>query len=199
MTPEIAPVRRGEEIDVQALAAWLRSKLAGTEDGLARFPYIRESRRIRAEFTVLERHVGTEMRMEETGKSEAEVKAEKFKDSVGVGSYRIDLHPSAGGANYIDVSSLPFQIPLGALIPRRVENLLPACKNLGTTHVTNGCYRLHPVEWNIGEAAGALAAHAVATRQSPRAIRNHPRLLEDFQESLIKQGFELEWPRIKPL
>jgi FAD dependent oxidoreductase len=44
-------------------------------------------------------------------------------------------------------SSLPFQIPLGALIPRRVENVLPACKNLGTTHITNGCYRLHPVEW----------------------------------------------------
>ena len=54
---------------------------------------------------------------------------------------------------YIDISSLPFQVPLGALIPRRVENLLPACKNLGTTHITNGCYRLHPVEWAIGEAA----------------------------------------------
>ena len=39
--------------------------------------------------------------------------------------------------------------PLGA-----AENLLPACKNLGVTHITNGCYRLHPVEWNIGEAAG---------------------------------------------
>ena len=92
-----------------------------------------------------------------------DVQAETFADSVGVGSYRIDLHPSTGGDNYIDISSLPFQIPLGALIPRRVENLLPACKNLGTTHITNGCYRLHPVEWAIGEAAGALAAY------SPRA------------------------------
>ena len=89
--------------------------------------------------------------------------AEEFKDSVGVGSYRIDLHPSSGGDNYIDVSSLPFQIPLGALIPKRVENLIPACKNLGVTHITNGCYRLHPVEWNIGESAGALAAHAMKT------------------------------------
>jgi len=177
----------------------LRSDIVGTEDGLARYPYVRESRRIRAEFTVLERYVGTDMRMKETGKPREEVTAEKFQDSVGVGSYRIDLHPSAGGTNYIDVSSLPFQIPLGALIPRRVENLLPACKNLGATHITNGCYRLHPVEWNIGEAAGALAAHAVTTRQPPRAIRNHPQLLEDFQASLIKQGFELEWPRIRPL
>ena len=29
--------------------------------------------------------------------------AERFADSVGVGSYRIDLHPSTGGDNYIDI------------------------------------------------------------------------------------------------
>jgi len=97
------------------------------------------------------------------------------------------------------VSSLPFQIPLGALIPERVENLLPACKNIGATHITNGCYRLHPVEWNIGEAAGALAAHAIATRQTPRSIRNTPRQLTDFQARLRQQGFELDWPHIRPV
>jgi hypothetical protein len=116
-----------------------------------------------------------------------------------VGCYRIDLHPSAGGTNYVDVGSLPFQIPLGALIPKRIENLIPACKNIGTTHITNGCYRLHPVEWNIGEAAGALAAHAVATQQSPRAVRNSSKLLADFQSQLRRLGVELEWPRIHPV
>ena len=88
---------------------------------------------------------------------------------------------------------------MGALIPKRVENLLAGCKNIGTTHITNGCYRLHPVEWNIGEAAGAVAAHAVATRQSPRAIRNNGKLLADFQRLLRRQGFELEWPRVHPV
>jgi hypothetical protein len=176
----------------------LRSDITGTDDGLAKYPYIRESRRIRAEFTVVEEHVGTEARMKATGKSRDEVVAEPFKDTVGVGSYRIDLHPSSGGDNYIDVSSLPFQIPLGALIPRRVENLIPACKNLGVTHITNGCYRLHPVEWNIGEAAGALAAHAVAKKILPRKIRNDPKHLAEFQNSLGRQGFELSWPRTSP-
>ncbi len=134
----------------------------GTDDGLAMAPYIRESRRIKAAFTVTENHVGVDARAKQLGKKPGEFTAEKFSDTVGTGSYRIDLHPSSGGDNYIDVSSLPFQIPLGSLIPQRVENLLPACKNIGTTHITNGCYRLHPVEWSIGEAVGELVAFCAA-------------------------------------
>lgn len=176
----------------------LRHDIMGTEDGLAKYPYIRESRRILAEFTVVEEHVGTDARMKATAKSREEVVAERFEDSVGVGSYRIDLHPSSGGDNYIDVSSLPFQIPMGALIPRRVENLLAGCKNLGVTHITNGCYRLHPVEWNIGESAGALAAHAIASRQNPKRIRGDAKLRTEFQSKLIAQGVEIEWPKLRP-
>jgi len=77
----------------------------------------------------------------------------------------------------------------------RVENLIPACKNIGTTHVTNGCYRLHPVEWNIGEAAGALVAFASARRVRPHAVRHTPALLADYQKRLADQGVELSWPR----
>jgi hypothetical protein len=173
----------------------LRKDIVGTADGLAKAPYIRESRRIQAEFTILEQHVGVQMRMNSFNGEEQNAAA-RFPDSVGIGCYRIDLHPAVGGTNYIDIGSLPFQIPLGALLPRRVENLLPAAKNIGATHITNGCYRLHPVEWNIGEAAGALAAHVIQTRQSPRAMRKNKKLLEDFQASLRDQGFELEWPMI---
>lgn len=170
----------------------LRPDVVGTTEGLAKHVYVRESRRIRAEFTVLEQHVGVEARAGLEG-------AEAFPDSVGIGSYRIDLHPSTGGRSYVDVSSWPFQIPLGALIPVRVENLLPANKNPGTTHITNGCYRLHPVEWTIGEAAGALAAYCLQKRLAPRQVRNTPVLLADFQHTLTRSlGFELAWPRFSP-
>lgn len=177
----------------------LREDVTDGPDGLAKAVYIREARRILAETTVTELHVGTEARMKLTGKSREEVTAESFPDSVGVGAYRIDLHPSTSGRNYVDLSSLPFQIPLGSIIPRRVENLLAGCKNLGVTHLTNGCYRLHPVEWNIGEAAGALAAFCVERRQSPRKVRADAKLLADFQQRLRSQGLELEWPRLRPL
>jgi len=176
----------------------LRPDIVGTEDGLAKYPYIRESRRVRAEFTVLEQHVGTDARMKLAGKAQRDVTAEAFADSVGIGSYRIDLHPSTGGDNYIDVGSLPFQIPLGALIPQRVENLLPACKNIGTTHITNGCYRLHPVEWNIGEAVGALIAYCLKSRHVPREVRAKKSLLAQFQNLLRTDGVEIAWPKAGP-
>ena len=171
----------------------LRGDVTGTQDGLAKAIYVRESRRIQAAFTVTEQMVGVEAR----GKLQG---AEVFADSVGIGQYRIDLHPSTRGRNYVDIASWPFQIPLGALLPVRVENLLPANKNLGVTHITNGCYRLHPVEWNIGEAAGALAAHALNTKSTPRQIRAAPERLADFQTVLSRDlGFELQWPEAQRL
>lgn len=186
---------------------YLCPDMVGTRDGLAMAPYIRESRRIRARFTVTEQHVGTEMRYginptafnRDAFTPDTPMFAERFDDSVGVGSYRIDLHPSTGGDNYLDVSSLPFQIPLGALLPQRVQNLLPACKNIGTTHITNGCYRLHPVEWNIGESAGLLAAYCLKYNTQPHAVHEDATRLSEFQKLLCNQGVELEWPTSRPV
>jgi hypothetical protein len=165
----------------------LRDDLLGTTDGLAMAPYIRESRRIRAVKTIVEREVSATFRPGET-------LAERYDDSVGLGYYRIDLHPSTGGDNYIDVPSLPFRIPLGALIPVRMENVLPAAKNIGTTHLTNGCYRLHPVEWNIGESAGALAAFCLEHGLTPREVHASADRTRAFQALLEARGVELKWP-----
>ena len=169
----------------------LRCDVLGTDDGMAKYPYIRESRRIKALFTILEEHVGKEQREKITGKS-AEFGA-PFFDSVGVGYYRIDLHPSTGGDNYIDIDSLRFQIPLGALLPERMLNLLPANKNIGTTHITNGCYRLHPVEWNIGESTGMLVVFARQKNVPPRAVLEKAELLDEFQNLIQSQGIETHW------
>jgi hypothetical protein len=166
----------------------LRADVVGTTDGLAQAPYIRESRRIVSECRIVEQDLALDVRGARG--------AVRYPDSVGVGMYRIDLHPSTGGDNYIDVASSPFQIPLGALIPVRIENLLPAAKNIGTTHITNGCYRLHPVEWNVGEVAGELAAHCLGLGEQPRAVRGNPALLADFQRRLDARGVERDWPQV---
>jgi FAD dependent oxidoreductase len=162
--------------------------LFDTDDGLAPGLYIREARRIRGERTILEQDIAFDVR----GKHGAR----PYPDTVGVAAYRIDLHPSTGGDPYIDVACCPFQIPLGALIPVRLDNLLAGGKNLAATHVTNGACRLHPAEWNVGEAAGHLAAFCAARRTVPRAVRADPARLEELQGELARAGVELHWPRV---
>lgn len=79
-----------------------------------------------------------------------------------------------------------------------LENLLAACKNPGVTHIMNGCYRLHPVEWNLGEAVGALAAFCVAKKRVPREVRKQDALLREFQDRLTQDGVPLAWPKVTP-
>jgi hypothetical protein len=78
-------------------------------------------------------------------------------------------------------------------VPHETQNLLAAAKNIGTTHITNGCYRLHPVEWNIGEAAGMLAALALEEGVAPRAVAETPALYGRLQQRLLAEGVPLAW------
>ena len=158
--------------------------VTGTADGLAKIPYVRESRRIRAVTTIVEQDVSIAVLGDHD--------ARRYPDSVGVGHYYwIDRHTTTRGGIVSGGLPQPFEIPLGALLPVRVTNLLAAAKNIGTTHVTNGCYRMHPVEWACGEAAGALAAHCLATGGTPHQVQANP---EAFQQRLTADGFQLRWP-----
>lgn len=161
----------------------------GTRDGLAKAPYIREGRRIHAHTLVTENHVGLDALGDRTT-------ATPFNDSVGVGCYNIDLHPTTGGQGSLNLKTRPFQIPLGALLPKDSDNYIAAGKNIGVTHLTNGCYRLHSIEWNIGEASGALAAHCLRTGKTPVSVREDPASLEAFQRDLARLGVELSWPDV---
>ena len=163
----------------------LRPDVMATEDGLSRYPYIRESRRVRAVRVVLEQEIAARW--------QPDARAAPMLDSVGVGLYAIDLHPAEGETKLPPEAARPFQVPLGALIPIRIENLLPACKNIGTTHITNGAYRLHPVEWNIGESAGCLAAFALVEGITLRQVLDEPQLTRRFQSQLAAEGVPLYW------
>src|SRR6185369_4047646 len=119
-------------------------------------------------------------------------RAMQFADSAGIGLYPVDIHgkqdvPGAGQP------TRPFQIPLSALLPSRGGNLLPACKNIGTTHVTNGAYRLHPVEWSIGEAQGCLCRIAIDRKITAQQILHDKKLLREFQNYLLQNRIPIYW------
>jgi hypothetical protein len=169
----------------------LMPEAVGTRSGLSMGPYIREARRIKGLKRILEQDISS------LGKESLDQAA--FPDSCGIGWYPIDLHPCVGDGRSLCEGSLytptlPYQIPLGALVPAGRDNLLAACKNISTTHITNGAFRLHPVEWSIGEAAGSLAAWCCERHLSPERVWGNPEELRAFQAYLRGRGVDLEWP-----
>jgi hypothetical protein len=159
----------------------------GTTDGTAAQPYIRESRRIQAKYTIVQQDLDSNYN--------AGPRAKNYFDSCGIGFYGgLDIHGLAVvGMDQQFIGIKPFEIPLRALIPVRVRNLLAACKNLGVTHITNGAYRLHPVEWNIGESAGALALFAIDRGVAPADVPGDDHLLREFQQRLLARGIPIFW------
>jgi hypothetical protein len=161
----------------------LRADILDTVDGVAKFPYIRESRRVYARKTIVESDI--------TAATNPGARAKPFPDSIGIGLYPVDIHgmqevPGAGQ------ETKPFQIPLSALIPAQQTNVFPACKNIGTTHITNGAYRLHPIEWAIGEAQGALCSLLVNKTLSVHNLFDVTSLLS-LQRVLVEHGAPLYW------
>jgi hypothetical protein len=155
----------------------LRPDVMDTADGLSKYPYIRESRRIRAEARVVEQDIVAEHR--------PGARARWFQDAVGTAFYMVDIHPCGAGERGRMMMPKPFQIPMGTLIPKGVANLLAAGKNIGVTHLTNGAFRLHPVEWNVGEAAAVMASLALKTGGLPDA--------SEAQTELAAAGVPLVW------
>ncbi|MEO7004783.1 MAG: FAD-dependent oxidoreductase [Acidobacteriaceae bacterium] len=161
----------------------LQGAAMGTMDGLAQQPYIRESRRIIPLRTIVEEDIAVDF--------QKGARAALYNDSVGIGEYPIDIH-SCTNKDFVSATK-PYEIPLGALIARDADNLLAASKDIGTTHITNGAYRLHPTEWSIGEAVGATIAWAIQHDTSPTMIDGSPAEISSLQRWLVLQGHPIFW------
>ncbi|HAC62206.1 MAG TPA: hypothetical protein DCF68_01395, partial [Cyanothece sp. UBA12306] len=167
-----------------------RGDLTWTDDGIALEPYIREARRGVALTTI--RHEDVAQKFFGTA-----ARARCFEDSVGIGQYHyLDVHPNdtPGHVDLGDANiSLPFTIALGALIPINTDGLILSAKSIGTTHITNAAYRMHPVEWAIGEAGGYLGVFALNQGVDVRQVATEAKLKRQFQGWLARQGIPLFW------
>ena len=163
----------------------LRSDVTGDgPGGLAKAPYVREARRIRAVRTVVEQDIALEVRgAPRRGRVPGRRRHRPLSDRPASLHRRRSVHRPP---------VLPVPAPARRARARSAStNLLAAGKAMGTTHITNGAFRLHPVEWNAGEAAGHLAAHCHANRTTPHAVAERP---EALQGELDRAGIERAWP-----
>lgn len=168
-----------------------RGDLTWTEDGIALEPYIREARRGIALTTIRHEDVAASF-------FPNQARARSFNDTVGIGQYHyLDLHGNLVEGHVSpkgkDVIALPFTLPATALVPVDTDGLVLSAKSIGTTHITNAAYRMHPVEWAIGEASGFLAAFSVWTEKHPREIVGDESLLRKLQGFLTRNGIPIVW------
>ncbi len=165
-----------------------RGDLTWTPNGIALAPYIREARRGIALTTIRHQDVAKKFFPDS-------IRARTFRDSVGIGQYHyLDMHPNVA-AGQVELGdghdALPFTIPLGALIPKSTDGLILSSKSIGTTHITNAAYRMHPAEWAIGEAGGHLAAFALRAELNVREVAAHH--TQAFQQQLTQAGIPIVW------
>lgn len=140
---------------------------------MAQEPYVRESKRLIG----LETLTGNELQYAWKDKT----RTPTFPNSIAVGHYPMDVHDCKTGptleAAFDSVANLStkyagggFEVPIGVLIPQKVDGLLAAEKNISVSRLANGAIREQPIAMDIGQAAGALAALATSQGQQPRNI-----------------------------
>jgi hypothetical protein len=134
-----------------------------------------------------------------------------YADTVGIGHYAIDFHPcmqyspherpnniEREGERQGAGQAFPFQIPLRAMIPQKIDNMLVAGKSIATSHIAAAAYRIHSFEWSSGAAAGTTAIFALEKGVTPAQIVEplpHPApLMLELRKRLEEQNNPTSFP-----
>lgn len=103
--------------------------------------------------------------------------------------FLIDIHNPAGGGQAEGHSqpAQPYDIPLGALIPKSTHNILTAGRCISGTHRAHASYRVMVICMATGEASGITAALAVKANKPVSSIP-----ASDVQAVLTSRGVVLK-------
>jgi hypothetical protein len=162
--------------------------LAGDEldRGMALIPYNREGRRIRG---VVRFNVNDIL--DPFGQTQ-----KLYRTGISVGDYPVDHHHGQNPATpKIDFPPIPsFNLPVGALIPEKVDGLIVCEKGISVSNIVNGATRLQPVVLLTGQAAGALAAISIRHEKEPRQVN-----IRELQQKLLDAKCDLlPYADVKP-
>lgn len=134
-----------------------------------------------------------------------------YPDSVGIAQYAIDFHPCMAeypaeapgnierpGVRDAHGQAYPAQIPLRAMIPQKIDNMLVASKSIATSYSAAAAYRVHSFEWSVGAAAGHTVDWVLANDVYPyELVDDLPSpepLLEGLRQDLERSGNPVMFP-----
>jgi hypothetical protein len=164
----------------------LAPAVLGTSHGLAKLPYIRDTRRsIGLDGFVLRFADLTGPASQRTGT--------RFEDRIAIGAYPADVHPVTNctmpGYVVSAGETLPFHIPFRALTHRDLSNVLVAGKTMAQSFLANSATRLHPIEWSSGVACGVAAAEMARSGQGSAALLGEIGRLQ----ALVAKQTPIDW------
>jgi hypothetical protein len=133
-----------------------------SKDHLALMPYHREGRRLKGMVRLSLPHMHHPFEQDQA----------LYRTGIAVGDYPVDHHhgknPLAPKIYFPGIYS--FNIPVGALIPEKIDGLVVCEKGISVSNLANGSTRLQPCVLLTGQSAGALAAIAVQSNLEPRQV-----------------------------
>ncbi len=193
-----------------SLARLRLSREFDTPDHLPHKPYFRESLRLVAAYMLKQQDTAGA-----GGKSVHFARA-MYPDAVACWQFEYDFHPTGrrflrrgdrsgpwlGYLKPLRRWGPPYsgrsQFPARSLVPRKLDGLLGAQKNLGYSAVVASALRLHDQSMAVGQAAGAVAAVAWKHRRRAREVAGDRRLLAEVWAGLCSWTLEgvpaVLWP-----
>jgi hypothetical protein len=194
------PIRDNEEIRDetlrQVLGVWDHIKNHCTREGVREraqnyalefvgfWPYKRESRRILADYTLIEKDVRD---------------PSLHPDDLAYGAWGIDIHIPGGiherntppypsprtDENFRRMGTIPYGIPLRSCYSRNVVNLLAAGRPIGASYVAFASSRVLPTGAIVGQGVGVAASLCKKYKCDPRVVaRDHA---AELQQILLRQ------------
>jgi hypothetical protein len=117
---------------------------------------VRESRHIEGRYTITADDILT---------------SRAFPDCIALGGYPIDIHAPGDAATrttHLEPGT-KYQIPLRALEPQGIDNLVVVGRCISATHEAAAAFRVTPISMAIGQGGGVAAAEAVLAGTSVTA------------------------------
>jgi hypothetical protein len=167
------------------------SSAYGTETGLAKVPYIRDTRRsVGISNFVL--------------KYDDILQGRLFADTIAVGAYAADIHatktpgcslpPHVAAMNPLPK---PFNLPLIAHTNRDLDNFLVAGKLMAQTFATSSATRLHPIEFGSGTGVGVAAAYLQGQQiLTPSAVTD-TRIADEIRRRIASKHGPVQWRNVE--
>lgn len=120
------------------------------DNGIALIPYNREGRRAKGIVRFNINHITDPYSQEQ----------QLYRTGIAIGDYPVDHHHGQNPKTpFIDFPKIPsFNIPMGVLIPEKMDGLMVCEKGISVSNIVNGATRLQPVVLLTGQAVGMIAA-----------------------------------------